>query len=255
MLKHNSTATYTPEGQNLDIAYLHHISNNPDSPYILFLHGLMSDMNGAKAQHLLELCKTHGLNFLTFDNLGHGNSSGEFTEQTIGSWLKTTEIMLQQITAPVTLVGSSMGAWLALLIAQNPKYHTQLRGLVTLAAAPDFTETIWNYVSDKQREELKMNGISHLPNKDGSHHFPISLALIEEARQHLLLPKPSLNITCKTRLIHGKDDSEVPYQNSEILLDKIISNDTSCTIIPGATHRLSDEFSLACLTKAIEGLI
>lgn len=253
MLQQNCTAFLTPEKKqpNIRIAYQHHISNKNNSPYILFLHGLMSDMNGSKALFLKELCAEQQLNYLAFDNLGHGESSGEFTNQTIGSWLECAEIMLEQISQPVIIVGSSMGAWIALLLARQPQLHHKIMGLVTLAAAPDFTETIWGYITPGQQNQLKHEGVMLLPNKDGSHHFPISYQLITEARNHLLKTQKSIHIQCPSHLIHGIKDTEVSFHNSELLLSLISSNNIKCTLLEEATHRLSDPTSLKCLRNAI----
>lgn len=212
-------------------------------------------MHGSKAQFLKELCAEQQLNYLAFDNWGHGDSSGEFADQTIGSWLECAEIMIAQISGPVIIVGSSMGAWIALLLARQPKLHSKINGLITLAAAPDFTETIWGYITTEQQEQLKQQGMMHLPNKDGSHHFPISYSLITEAKNHLLKTQNSIDITCPTHLIHGKMDSEVPFHNSELLVSSISSTNIKCTLLENATHRLSDSISLQCLRSAILDIV
>ncbi|MDX2073541.1 MAG: alpha/beta hydrolase [Alphaproteobacteria bacterium] len=161
-------------------------------PTVMFCTGFMSDMAGTKAETLSTHCAARGQSFIRFDYSGHGQSGGDFMDGTIGQWKRDTLAVLDELTeGPVVLVGSSMGAWLALLAAmERPE---RIKALIGISAAPDFTERlIWQKLAAAQQQELLEKGVFYAPSCYGEAPYPITRRLIEEARSHLLItPSPS----------------------------------------------------------------
>ena len=165
-------------------------SGSAIAPGIIFCGGFKSDMTGSKALYLEALCRRQGRAFVRFDYLGHGQSSGEFLEGTIGRWKEDALAVLQELTVgPQIVVGSSMGGWIALLLAlERPE---RICGLLGIAAAPDFTETlVWQRLSAQQQAEFKQRGQLVEPSEyDDEAPYVISYRLVEEGRQQLVLPR------------------------------------------------------------------
>jgi len=171
---------HTPQGRT--IAY-HLIRGS--GPTVVFLGGFMSDMAGTKAVFLEDWCRAQGRAFLRFDYSGHGESSGRFTDGTIGDWFADARAALSLIDGPVVLVGSSMGGWISLLLARE--MPAKVAGLVTIAAAPDFTEdSMWAGFDADQRAALDRDGQIALPS-DYDAPYTITRRLIEDGRENLLL--------------------------------------------------------------------
>ena len=236
------------------IAYHNHFVAKKEAPYLIFHHGLMSNMNGDKALFVENYCKERGYNFIRYDNYGHGASSGKFIDQTISSWLEGLLFVIEQLTAgPVILVGSSLGAWISVLAATiAPK---RIVGIITISAAFDFTEElIWNGIDLEQKTKLQQNGSCEIggANPECSRKYPISLNLIEDARQHLLLNRNNIDITCPVHLIHGMQDIDVPYTISIRGAGKIKSNNVVIKLIKDGNHRLSRPSDLQLLCNSIE---
>ena len=148
-----------------DLAYIYTppASAGATLPLVMFLGGYRSDMQGTKAEYLEQQCKARGQAYVRFDYSGHGQSQGEFDDGTIGSWLgDATDILDHVASGPVVLVGSSMGGWIALLLAQ--KRAAMMHALIGIAAAPDFTEDIYCRLNGAQRQELEENGVAYVPN-------------------------------------------------------------------------------------------
>jgi pimeloyl-ACP methyl ester carboxylesterase len=218
-------------------------------PTVVFLSGLNSDMNGTKARYLAETLPAHGLGYLRFDNLGHGASSGNFVDQTVSSWVATAlEVMDRATRGPLLLVGSSIGAWVAVKAAlARPD---RVIGLVTIAAAPDCTEDLmWSGMDMEQRLALASAGVVDLPSDYGD-PYPISRALIEDGRRNLVLRAP-VPITCPARLLHGMADPDVPVACSLRLAEVMASQDLCVTLIKNGDHRLSRPDDLALTEAAI----
>lgn len=225
------------------IAYNRLEQKDKSLPEVLFLGGFKSDMTGTKASFLGDLCQNRGQTYTRFDYFGHGLSSGEFTEGTIGVWLSDTLAMIDQVTeGPLILVGSSMGGWLMVLAAlARPE---RVSGLIGVAAAPDFTEElIWAGLTEVQRLDFLRQGIIQTPSQYENEGFPITLQLVEEGRSHLILPKP-LSIQCPVHLIHGDSDRDVPFELSSRLAKNIKSSDVTLTLIKGGDHRLNTPLAL-----------
>ncbi|MCT4635939.1 MAG: alpha/beta hydrolase [Rickettsiales bacterium] len=221
---------------------------------ILFLSGFKSDMNGTKAQALSKYAKENNLDLTLFEYSGHGNSSGEFIDGTIGLWLENTLNVIDLLTdKPQILVGSSMGGWIMLLAAlARPE---RVSSLIGLAAAPDFTEElIWDYLNLEQKDDLLKNKKIDFSNEFCDTPYPISLNLITEARNHLLLDK-EIPLDIPIHLIHGMNDKDVPYQTTIRIAEKLTSNDVNVHLIKEAGHGLSRpqdlEFIYEIIKKAL----
>ena len=179
------------------------------SPTVVFLPGFRSDMTGDKAAMLAAFCAARGGAMLRFDYSGHGASGGQFEHGTIGVWASDTLTVIDQLTkGELILVGSSMGGWLALLTAlQRPE---RIAAIVGVAAAPDFTQNLmWEAMTFDERAQLMRDGLLRVPSRYGE-PTPITRALIEDGRDHLLLDAPIV-LDCKVRLLHGQDDADVPW--------------------------------------------
>ncbi len=224
------------------------------SPTVVFLGGFSSDMTGTKALHLDAWCRERGQAYLRFDYRGHGASSGQFVDGTIGIWRDDALAVIEGCTeGSLVLVGSSMGAWIMLLVAGA--LPGRVDSLVGLAAAADFTEElIWRRLTAQDRAELIRTGVVHVPSEYTVEGCAISLALIEEGREHLLLGT-SLAVECPVRLLHGANDSDVPWEMSWRLLEALIAPDVTLELVKGGDHRLSTTADLARLTRTLEGLL
>lgn len=230
------------------------VASPGQSPTVLFLTGFRSDMTGSKALHLEQHCRAAGRAFVRFDYRGHGASGGRFEEGCIGDWRDDTLAVIDQvIDGPVVLVGSSMGGWIMLLAAlARPR---RVAGLIGIAPAPDFTETlIWDRLTDDQRERLMTEGRLEEPSQYSDEPTIITRTLIEEGRRHLLLSAP-IGIHCPVRLLHGMADPDVPYQVSLDLAQRLVGDDVRVTLIKDGDHRLSREQDLALLAQAIDELV
>lgn len=239
-----------PRGGGPSIAY-HRTAGR--APGVVFMGGFRSDMTGSKALSLEAFCRSRGQAFLRFDYSGHGRSEGEFTDGTISSWLADSLAALDQLTeGPQILVGSSMGGWIALLAALARP--ARLAGLVGIAAAPDFTEELmWPNMAPPVRRALIEQGVIYRPSAYGDGPYPITRALIEDGRRHLLLGGP-IAIPCPVRLVHGKEDPDVPWQTSQRLADRLESTDVKLILVDGGGHRLSDPKDLELINAQVAEL-
>lgn len=221
-------------------------------PGLVFLGGFASDMTGTKATALESFARLRGQAFLRFDYFGHGESSGAFADGTIGRWRDDALAVLDRLTAgPQILIGSSMGGWIMLLVARLRA--ERCAGLVGIAAAPDFTEElIWEKLPPPIIAELTRTGRWHEPSRYGA-ELPITLALIEEGRRHLLLDQP-MEIRCPVRLLHGMADPDVPWRWSLRIAEKIESPDSVVTLVKDGDHRLSRDEDLRRIEAAVAEL-
>lgn len=214
-------------------------------PTLVFLPGYMSDMTGEKATMLAAHAERLGHACLRLDYAGHGASGGRFEDGTIGAWAADALCVIDRLTkGPIVLVGSSMGGWIALLVARA--IPQRLVGLIGIAAAPDFTETLmWPAMSETSRAALMRDGLIRIPSAYGGEQI-ITRALIEEARDHLLLGGP-IPIFCPVRLLHGQLDPDVPWHTALQLAEKLETPDVRVTLIKDGDHRLSRPQDLALL--------
>ena len=194
--------------------------SNGDGPGIVFLGGFMSDMAGTKALKLAAWCKKQKRPFLRFDYSGHGASSGSFVDGCIGDWAEDAQAAITTLTeGPQVLVGSSMGGWISLLMAQ--RVPERVAGLVTIAAAPDFTEDgFWRNFNEDTRKQLNDDGVVKIPS-EYSEPYPITKRLIEDGRLHLVLRKP-LKLSIPVRLLQGDQDDDVSVKTANQLFQHLI---------------------------------
>lgn len=221
-------------------------------PGVVFLGGFRSDMQGSKAQYLRDWAASHGRAFLRLDYSGHGASSGRFEDGCIGDWANDARAAIETLTdGPQVLVGSSMGGWISLLMARDIPYR--IAALVTIAAAPDFTERgFWAGFSDDQRATMQSDGQVALPSEYGE---PLILTrhLIEEGRHHLVLNDP-LHLPFPVRMLQGTADVDVPMSWAIDLLAHAVGQDLRLTLVKGADHRFSTPECLRLVAETIEEL-
>ena len=217
-------------------------------PGIVFLGGFRSDMEGTKALHLEASARAQGRAFLRMDYSGHGQSSGRFEDGCIGDWALDAENALRSLTkGPQVIVGSSMGGWIALLLAR--RMPDRLAGLVGIASAPDFTEIYWASFGEAARAALIGDGMLKLPSDYGD-PLIITRRLIEDGRDHLVLRSP-LDLPFPARFFQGTADEDVSVDVAMSILDHVTGGDISLTLVKDADHRFSDAANLARIDTAI----
>ncbi|KUF12085.1 alpha/beta hydrolase [Pseudoponticoccus marisrubri] len=223
-----------------------------EGPMVVFLSGYRSDMDGTKAVHLEGWAERQKRPFLRLDYAGHGRSGGVFEEGCIGDWADDAEAVIRAATdGPVVLVGSSMGGWIACLLAQR---LPQVAGFVGIAAAPDFTEDgFWAGFSEEQRRQVMETGALHLPSAYDD-PYVVTRKLIEDGRAHLVLRAP-LPMGWPVRLLQGTEDEAVSRETALRLLDAIESPDLQLTLVKGADHRFSEPQNLAMIEEALADVL
>ncbi|HYD19511.1 MAG TPA: alpha/beta hydrolase [Patescibacteria group bacterium] len=243
--------TFTPLGGN-PLAYCRTNGASKTLPGVMFMGGFRSDMTGTKATYIEAQCARRHQSFLRFDYSGHGKSGGQFEQQTISTWLRDSLSVFDKLTkGDQIVVGSSMGGWLALLLALERK--ERVKGLVLIAPAPDFSEDIYqNEFGEEERRHLDKTGLIYRPSDYGD-PYPLSKQLFEDGRKHLLL-KNRIAIRCPVRILHGKQDSVVPWQKSVTLMDKLSSPDYKAIWINDGDHRLSRNSDLEHLDTLVREL-
>ncbi|MEP2029144.1 MAG: alpha/beta hydrolase [Paracoccaceae bacterium] len=232
------------------IAYHH---SPGQSPCVVFLGGLKSDMEGTKAVYLEKWAKAQGREFLRFDYSGHGESSGKFTDGCIGDWAEDSlDVVVAVTDRPLVLVGSSMGGWQSLLLSKAIPY--KIAGLVTIAAAPDFTEDgYWRNFSATQKAELEQIGHVELPS-DYMEPYIITKRMIEDGRRQLVLRDP-LALPFPVRCLQGTEDTAVSSETAIRLLEHADSPNMRLTLVKGADHRFSDETCLTLIVEAVQDVL
>ena len=235
----------TPQGRR--IAYDRIAGQGPG---LVFLGGFRSDMTGTKAAYLADWAVRQGRAFLRFDYSGHGQSSGDFLDFCIGDGLDDAVAAITALTTGAqVLVGSSMGGWIALLVAKA--MPERVKGLVGIAAAPDFTEG-WDEgrLTPQQRADLKAKGHFTEPSDYDPAGYPISAKLIADGPRRLVLRAP-LDLPFPVRLLHGTVDADVAPSVALRLLNHASSPDLRLTLVKGADHRFSTPDCLRLITKAV----
>jgi pimeloyl-ACP methyl ester carboxylesterase len=238
-----------PDGKRL--AYVTH---GTQSPAVVFLGGFRSDMTGTKALALDAWARTRDQAFLRFDYFAHGVSDGDFAEATVGRWRADALAAIGVLPrdAKLVLVGSSMGGWIMLSIATE--LRARLAGLIGIAIAPDFTqELIWPELSPEEQAEMKRSGRLLRPSQYSDQPDILTMRLIEEGAEHLVLDKP-LAVDCPVHLLHGTEDPDVPWRHSLRALQHIQTPQGTLTLIKDGDHRLSSESDIARLIATVEAL-
>ncbi|TFL16234.1 alpha/beta fold hydrolase [Jannaschia formosa] len=220
-----------------------------EAPAVVFLGGFKSDMQGTKALALEAWARAQGRAFLRLDYSGHGISGGSFEAGSIGTWMQDALAVIDhEIAQPYVLVGSSMGGWIALLIARDRP--ERVAGLVTIAAAPDFTEDgYWASFDEAQRVELFETGRVAVPSEYGEPYI-ITQHLIEEGRGRLVLRTP-LALPIPVRFLQGTADVDVPEAWAHRLLAHAEGPDMRLTLVKGADHRFSGPEELRLIERSV----
>jgi pimeloyl-ACP methyl ester carboxylesterase len=223
------------------------------APGVVFLGGFVSDMQGTKALWLEDWARARGRAYLRFDYRGHGQSSGAFLDGAIGDWADDAAEAVARLTeGPQILVGSSMGGWIALLVAR--RMPERIAGLIGIAAAPDFTEdSIWAGLGQAERRALIEQGRVELPSDYSDEPYVITRRLVEDGRENLVLRTP-LRLPFPVRLLQGTADTDVPMSVALRLLEHIDCDDARLTLVKDAEHRFSNERELTLIGKTLHGI-
>ncbi|HVY52702.1 MAG TPA: alpha/beta fold hydrolase [Devosia sp.] len=226
------------------------------APGLFWLSGFRSDMTGAKALAVEAYGASHGLAVTRFDYSGHGRSGGEFSLGTISRWLEEAQAVLATTAGPQILIGSSMGGWLALLLARALRRDgiPRVAGLVLVAPATDMTELMLAQMPKKYRRLLEQQGFVDTPSEYSSEPYRIHRTLIEDGRQHLLFGR-AIEVGCPVVILQGARDRDVPREHTMKLVQHLLTDPVTLTLVPDGEHRLSRPQDLALLESAIEQVI
>jgi pimeloyl-ACP methyl ester carboxylesterase len=243
----NAKVKYIISADDRKIAY-HKISGK--QPTVVYCGGFMSDMEGTKAIYLEQCCRELGLAYIRFDYSGHGLSSTDFKEGTIGKWKEDALAVIDQLSeGSLIIVGSSMGGWIGLLISLARK--ERIHAFIGVAAAPDFTRALmWDTFTDEIKRGLITEGFYYQPSEYSDEPYIISHTLIMEGDNHLILNKP-IDLNCPARLFHGKLDKDVPPKWSSFIAENMTSDDVTLYINETGDHRLSSSEDLDRLKSAL----
>jgi pimeloyl-ACP methyl ester carboxylesterase len=226
------------------------------SPGLVWLGGLKSDMKGTKAEALDRWAEIAGRACVRFDYSGHGESNGQFTDGTIGRWLEESLAVYEHFAkGPQILIGSSMGGWLALLLARalaERKNAAPIAGIVLIAPAVDFTEELmWKQFPEATKSEIGQKGVWLRPSAYGEEPYPITRALIEDGRKHLLLGG-LIETRCPVHILQGVQDPDVPWRHAVELVSRFSRDDVVLTLIKDGDHRLSRPEDIERLITAVK---
>lgn len=231
-----------------------HVRSAGRGPGVVFLGGFRSDMTGTKARFLEAWARARGQAFLRFDYTGHGASSGDVEEGAVGDWARDAQDAVLRLTeGPQVLVGSSMGGWIALILAG--RIPGRIAGLVGIAAAPDFTEdSMWAAMGAGERARLEAEGRVEVASAYDDGPYAITRRLIEDGRRHLVLRSP-LELDVPVRLLHGTADRDVGVDVALRLLGHAAGPDLRLTIVKDADHRFSAPENLELLARTVEEVL
>lgn len=226
-----------------------------EAPGIFWLSGFKSELRGTKAQALAAWALKSGRACVRFDYSGHGQSGGDFLDGTITRWLEESLAVFEHFCrGQQVVVGSSMGGWLALLLARELKRRRTaavLAGLVLIAPAVDFTEVLmWNKLPAKIKRELETKGIWIRPSQYEEDGYPITRRLIEDGRAHLLLGG-MIETGCPVRILQGVLDPDVPWRHAVELVSRLAQDDVVLTLVKDGDHRLSRPEDIERLITAV----
>jgi len=229
------------------------------APGVVWLGGYRSDMLGTKAEHLAEWARASGHAYLRHDYAGHGESGGDFADGTISTWLAQSLAVFRGFTTGLQiLVGSSMGAWIALRMIQDLRKAGEGRriaGLVLIAPAPDFTaELVEPALTVRQKKALAEQGCFEEPSDYDGSPYVYTRALIEDGRLNRVMDRP-IDTHCPVHMLQGLKDSDVPSSHALKLASLMPADDVTMSLIPDGDHRLSRPQDLAMLVKAIEAMM
>ncbi|WP_420391311.1 alpha/beta hydrolase [Acuticoccus sp.] len=225
-------------------------------PAVLWLGGFRSDMAGGKAVRLAEWGAAAGRRVVRFDYRGHGASTGAFGDHALSDWLADAEAVAERwCQGPTVAVGSSMGGWIALLMARRRLAAGRpFAGLVLVAPAADFTERLmWPSLSEEVRQRIMDEGVAYLPSAYGE-PVPVTRRLFEDGRRHLVYGDAPIETGCPVHILQGVQDMDVPHTHALELVDRLAHDDVVLTLVKDGDHRLSREEDLERLVAAVEGI-
>lgn len=226
------------------------------NPGLFWLGGFKSDMKGTKAEALDRWADREGRACVRFDYSGHGDSGGAFTDGTISRWLEESiTVYVTFARGPQVIIGSSMGGWLALLLARalcERQGAAPIAGMVLIAPAVDFTEELmWKQFPDSTKREIEQKGVWMRPSEYGNDPYPITRGLIEDGRKHLLLGG-LIETRCPVHILQGVQDPDVPWHHAVELVSRFSRDDVVITLIKDGDHRLSRPEDIERLIAAVK---
>jgi pimeloyl-ACP methyl ester carboxylesterase len=242
---------YHKVSKNKKIRFIYNI--HKDAPFIVFLHGFMSDLEGKKPNAFLKFAKKNKLSFLALEYSGHGKSSGKFINGNITKWSNETSVLIKKFVKKkdFTIVGSSMGAWLAL--KQFQEFKNQIKGFLGIGSAPEFLENLmWKKFTKKMKSETFQKGIIQL--KHGNYEYPITLQLIKDGRKNKVLNK-RINTKINVTMVHGQKDEVVPVSYSRKVLKIFQKAKKKIVIVKDGDHSLSSQKWLRMIIKELKLII
>jgi pimeloyl-ACP methyl ester carboxylesterase len=225
-------------------------------PTLVWLGGYRSDMTGTKAVALDAFAAARGLACVRFDYSGHGQSGGRFEDGTISRWAEDARAVIEATTSgPVILIGSSMGGWIALLMAKAFAATDKVKAMVLIAPAPDFTRALmWDRFSAEDQAVLKATGRLERPSAYSTEPNVVTYALIEDGDRNAVLNAP-IEIACPVTILQGMEDPDVPWRHALALVDRLPTTDVTLTLIRDGDHRLSRPADIDLLTEAVARLV
>ena len=247
MIKYN----YYKLSKSKKIRYLK--NNQKNKPYIVFLHGFMSDLEGKKPKAFLKYAIKNNLGFLALEYSGHGKSYGQFTKGNISKWTRDTTLLIKKIVQKkdFVLIGSSMGAWISL--NQFKFFKEQIKGFLGIGSAPEFLENLmWKKFTKKMKREISIKGIINL--KHGDYEYPITYQLIKDGKKNKVLKK-KIYQNLKVTMVHGENDKSVPISYSKKVLRVFKKAEKKLVVIKKGDHSLSSKKWLKILIKELNLII
>jgi pimeloyl-ACP methyl ester carboxylesterase len=222
-----------------------------DGPTVVWIGGFRSDMEGTKALALDEAARERRWAFVRYDHFAHGRSSGDWRKATIGRWREDAIALIDSLEGPVIPVGSSMGGWVALLLAlARPE---RVKGLVLINPAQDFTERLmWPGLADHERQAILREGET-LIVEEGLGEYVLTRAMFEEAKAWLLLDG-AIDLAAPVHVLQGRADDVVPWRHQVELVERLRGDDVRLDLIEGGDHRLSSPADLDRLVAAVEAM-
>ncbi len=243
----------TPTGRRLAYVHTPHSSDGAGFPTVVFLGGFKSDMEGTKATHLEQLCADQGQEFLRFDYSGHGQSDGAFVDGTIGAWKQDAIDIMDHVLKGrrAIVIGSSMGGWIALRLLSEGR--EDIKGVIGIAAAPDFTKDIENKMSEAEKEMMNRLGRLEVPNDYSDEPYIFTQALLKDGAHQSVLDQEHA-ISVPLVLIQGKLDADVPWEKALKIEEKFQGPDTKIIFIEDGDHSLSRPQDLNILSQELKKL-
>ncbi len=247
---------FIPVGKNGHERHIAVLKSEGRAPGLLWLSGFKSDMSGAKAEALASFGDSRGQEVVRFDYSGHGRSGGAFEDGCVSDWLEEAQAVFDRFCSDGTiLVGSSMGGWIALLLALSRKETARVKGLVLIAPAVDFTEELmWKQrFTDEIRQTILAEGVWAQPSDYDDNPYIITRKLIEDGRRHLLFGAP-LHLGCPVTILQGAQDPDVPSSHAQRLVEALPQDDVTYSLVPDGDHRLSRPQDVDLLLRSVAAM-